>query len=360
MAESMTVGELYERVRDGRIVSDVDLQREIIYDDAKQALVIDSIVQGIPLPAFYLWKDEDGVLEVLDGKQRIEAIKRFKENDIMYQGLLWKQTPAPVQDAINVTSLSVIICSGEDALKREIFRRINTLGVPLSQYEVLNGLFHGEYLRGLTSWVELDRYAKRVLGGNSRGKNQVKVLKWLILMSGAKPSTDTINHYVATRQAVSFENDQKAITRYMKFVAEVFNDYGPSDIYFALALKYINDLTIWKDHKTEINSQIKKFLKSDAAKLLPDKGKEIEDIIQAVVNDISVDPKRLFTDDDKAELLAKTERDGDKYRCGICEKYFLPDELTADHVEPWSRGGRTEVSNGQLLCRPCNSKKGNY
>ena len=95
-------------------------------------MVIDSIVKGIPLPAFYFWKNTDGLLEVLDGKQRIEAIRRFKENDIMYESQLWKQTAPDVQDAINSTPLSVIVCEGEDALKREIFRRINTLGVPLS------------------------------------------------------------------------------------------------------------------------------------------------------------------------------------------------------------------------------------
>lgn len=360
MSSNITVGELYEQVRDGRIISDIELQREIIYNDEKQALVIDSIVKGIPLPAFYFWKNMDGVLEVLDGKQRIEAIKRFKENDIMYQSRLWKQTPPDMQDTINGASLSVIVCEGEDALKREIFRRINTLGVPLSPYEVLNGLFHGEYLRGLKTYVEKDRYAQRVLGANSRGRNQIKVLRWLIVMSGGKPTAERVNDYVATRQTESFEDDQRAINRYMKFVGEVFTDFGQSDIYFSLALKYISDATIWKDHKTEINLQIKRFLKSDAAKIIPDKAKEIEDIVQAVVSGISVDPKRLFTDDDKAELLAKTQRSGDKFPCAICGKPFLPDELTVDHKDPWSRGGRTVLSNAQLLCRPCNSKKGNY
>ena len=64
MSSSITVGELYDQVRDGRIISDIELQREIIYDDEKQALVIDSIVKGIPLPAFYFWKNSNGVLDL--------------------------------------------------------------------------------------------------------------------------------------------------------------------------------------------------------------------------------------------------------------------------------------------------------
>ena len=136
----MTVLELYEQVRDGKIISDISLQREIVYNLEKQQLVIDSIVNGIPLPAFYLWKNENGILEVLDGKQRIYAITRFKENDIEYQGRVWKQTEPEVQDIINRCELPIIICQGSEELKREIFKLINTLGVPLSKYEVLNGL----------------------------------------------------------------------------------------------------------------------------------------------------------------------------------------------------------------------------
>ena len=89
----MKIKELYENVNDGKIISDIELQREIVYDVEKQRLVIDSIVNDIPLPAFYFWENSDGVLEVLDGKQRIEAIKKFFQNDIEYNGKLWRQTP---------------------------------------------------------------------------------------------------------------------------------------------------------------------------------------------------------------------------------------------------------------------------
>ena len=127
----MNIKTLYEQLRDGKIISDIELQREIVYDTEKQMLVIDSIVNGIPLPAFYFWKNDEGILEVLDGKQRIEAIKKFIENDIQYQDKLWKQTDKKVQDIINNAELSIIVCEGQEQLKREIFRRINTLGVPL-------------------------------------------------------------------------------------------------------------------------------------------------------------------------------------------------------------------------------------
>lgn len=39
----MTVKELYEKVVNGIIISDIELQRAIVYDAEKQSLVIDSI-----------------------------------------------------------------------------------------------------------------------------------------------------------------------------------------------------------------------------------------------------------------------------------------------------------------------------
>ena len=65
-------------------------------------------------------------------------------------------------------------------------------------------------------------------------------------------------------------------------------------------------------------------------------------------------------EEDKKEFLKKTKPDKEnKYQCGECKKYFFKEELTMDHKDPWSKGGRTELSNAELLCRPCNSKKGN-
>ena len=359
MKNNMNIKTLYEQLRDGKIISDIELQREIVYDTEKQMLVIDSIVNGIPLPAFYFWKNDDGILEVLDGKQRIEAIKKFIENDIQYQDKLWKQTDKKIQDIINNTELSIIVCEGKEQLKREIFRRINTLGVPLSPYEVLNGLFYGEYLRGLTVYVGQDRDTLKVLGANSRGKSQYKILQLLMVLKNLSRDPQTINDYVSKNQKNSFADDQREISKYIKFVSEVFEEYGQLDIYFNLARKYFKDSVIWKQNKDEINSRIKRYLKSDDAKLT-DKSKEIEDIIQAIVNNISVDDKRLFSSDDKKEYLRRRKPNEEgKYQCAKCKKYFYKEELTMDHKDPWSKGGRTELSNAELLCRPCNIKKGN-
>lgn len=354
----MKIKDLYNQIRDGNIKSDISLQREIVYSEENQVLVIDSLVKGIPLPAFYLWKNNKGILEVLDGKQRIESIKRFIENDIQYKNKIWKETDNKTQNKINDTVLSVIICEGKQDIKREIFRRINTLGVALSNYEVLNGLFHGEYLRGLSNYVKNDVNVIKILKSNTRGKNQYKILQLLMLLDKTSKSHSNINDYVNKNKNKSFANDQKRIDKYIKFMRQVFEKYSQLDIYFSLSIKYLKDVSIWKRYKDDINEKVEKYLKSDTAKLT-NKAKEIEDIIQAIVKNISVDSKRLFDLDDKMKLLKKLKKKQDKYPCAKCSQHFFDDELVVDHDHPHSLGGRTVISNGEILCSSCNSKKSN-
>ncbi|MBK6407914.1 MAG: HNH endonuclease [Holophagales bacterium] len=52
-------------------------------------------------------------------------------------------------------------------------------------------------------------------------------------------------------------------------------------------------------------------------------------------------------------------RDRSKVHGEGCGRRLGWDDFTADHVRPFSRGGRTVLSNAALLCRKHNSAKGN-
>ncbi len=42
----------------------------------------------------------------------------------------------------------------------------------------------------------------------------------------------------------------------------------------------------------------------------------------------------------------------------FCGRKFALEEMHADHVKPWCRGGQTTLENGQMLCHDCNWTKG--
>ena len=62
---------------------------------------------------------------------------------------------------------------------------------------------------------------------------------------------------------------------------------------------------------------------------------------------------RAFTAQMKREAY---ERQGGV--CVKCGETFELEEMEADHVTPWSKGGRTEAGNCQMLCREDNRRKG--
>ena len=63
---------------------------------------------------------------------------------------------------------------------------------------------------------------------------------------------------------------------------------------------------------------------------------------------------RAFNDSEKRQ---KYEEQGGI--CPICGMHFKIEEMEADHIIPWSDGGKTRLDNCQMLCKDCNRKKGN-
>lgn len=66
-----------------------------------------------------------------------------------------------------------------------------------------------------------------------------------------------------------------------------------------------------------------------------------------------VDPNRNFTASQRAEIFL---RSGGK--CKVCGVQISKTNFHADHIKPHTKGGKTDVENGQALCVACNVKKG--
>ena len=64
---------------------------------------------------------------------------------------------------------------------------------------------------------------------------------------------------------------------------------------------------------------------------------------------------RAFSDPDKK--WAYKQQGG---KCAYCHEEFELSQMHGDHIRPWSKGGKTERANLQLLCSACNIKKSAY
>ena len=63
---------------------------------------------------------------------------------------------------------------------------------------------------------------------------------------------------------------------------------------------------------------------------------------------------RQFGEDDRQTLYHRQQG-----RCAHCGALFELKEMHADHIVPWSKGGKTTLENGQMLCARCNWEKSN-
>ena len=61
---------------------------------------------------------------------------------------------------------------------------------------------------------------------------------------------------------------------------------------------------------------------------------------------------------DKKDMKRKYNEQSGK--CAYCHNDFDNNEMHGDHIRPWSKGGKTEYGNLQMLCTACNIKKSAY
>ncbi len=76
---NLTCKGLYNRMEKSEINFDCAVQRGLVWDNAKNSLLIHSILYGYSIPAFYMTKNEDGSFDSLDGKQRSNAATQFMD-----------------------------------------------------------------------------------------------------------------------------------------------------------------------------------------------------------------------------------------------------------------------------------------
>ncbi|MEZ2233301.1 DUF262 domain-containing protein [Microcoleus sp.] len=137
-------------------------QRRPRWKPEQQSLLIESFIINLPVPPVILYEKKYNSYEVIDGQQRISALRDFYEDKLILTGLqLWPELngrkysnlPTEIQAGIDRRTLSSIVVITESAktledamyLKRLTFERLNTGGVELSNQEIRNCLYHGQF-----------------------------------------------------------------------------------------------------------------------------------------------------------------------------------------------------------------------
>lgn len=196
-SRSQVVNLLVRRIKNGALELHPDFQRNAgIWSKVKQSRLIESLLIKIPIPSLYFDASNESRWLVIDGLQRLSTIDdfvndRFKLTRLEFlhdlEGLTYSQLPAVYQMRIDETEVtSYLVMPGTPMrVKFDIFRRINTGGVPLSQQEIRHALNMGPCTDLLRAMTETDSFKAVVRGGISdvRMADRECALRYLVFSS---------------------------------------------------------------------------------------------------------------------------------------------------------------------------------
>lgn len=354
----------------GRLTIQPEYQRNYIYADGKKDVaVIESILKGYPLGLIYFNKVSDGTYEVLDGQQRITSFGRFvtdkfaiKDENGMEQ--YFNGIAADKQAKILNTRLLIYECEGVESEIKEWFRTINIAGVPLNHQELLNAVYSGPFVTlGKAEFsnsqnANIQKWSAYISGSVNRQDYLERALEWV--------SKGNVDDYMARhRYDTTIQELKTYFNCVIDWVSGVFLDVEKemSGIEWGRLYETYHHKPY---NPAKVSQEVQRLYGDPYIK----SRKGIFEYILGGSVDTRLLDVRVFDDATKksvyATQTAKAQAAGES-NCPLCaigpdsnkRKIWKINEMDADHVTAWSKGGATNMSNCQMLCASHNRAKGN-
>lgn len=325
-------------------------QREFVYKDKQRDEVIRTVLRGLPLNVMY-WAKVEGEdrWEVLDGQQRTISICEYVDGGFSVDERYFDNLPKDVQQRILDYELFVYGCDGTDSEKLDWFRIVNIAGEKLSDQELRNAVYAGTWTDAAKRYFSKTNGAAQQLAGDYLKGKAIRqeyletALEWIIDREGL----GSIEAYMGAHQ-----HDPSAVQlwNYFRSVIDWVQDVFPV---YRKEMKGLPWGLFYNKHgeRTDLDP---KALEEQVSSLMADgdvtrKSGVYEYVLEGDERALNI---RAFDDRERREAYERQ-----KGFCAICGDHFEFEEMHADHIVPWSRGGHTTPDNCQMLCRDCNLKK---
>src|SRR3989339_718315 len=356
----------------GKLTIQPEYQRNYIYasDGGKrEQAVIESLLKEYPIGLLYFNKVGEDKFEVLDGQQRITSIGRFvtgkfavkdkNGHEQYYSGMSESQ-----REQIMKTKLLVYVCEGDEPEIKDWFKTINIAGVPLTEQEILNAVYSGPFVTRAreefsnSQNANVHKWSAYIAGDIKRQAYLERALDWV--------SGGAIDNYM------SMHRNDKNITELKKHFDIVIDWVSTTFTDVESEMKGLEWNRLYETyHKKKykpatVSASVQKlyadgFVKNRRGIFEYVLGGEVETKLLEI---------RVFEDSAKRSVYEAQTASAKKKGVSNCphcaighdankEKIWTLSDMDADHVAAWSKGGKTEAKNCEMLCKTHNRAKGN-
>lgn len=356
----------------GKLVIQPEYQRHFIYSELKkEELVIDSVLKGYPLGLLYFVKVAEDKYEVLDGQQRITSLGRFitgkfaiKDENGMEQ--VFSGLDKSKQEKILCYPLTIYICEGEEPEIKKWFETINIAGEPLNEQELLNAIYSGPFVTRAkevysnSTNPQMQKWSSYIKGDPKRQEILRTALSWV-----ARGEKNIDGYMSLHRQDTEIHELQNYFDTVIDWAKGVFGSPYPE----MRGLPWGEYYETY--HNNPYNTQnVRQRVEALLADEFVGNKRGIFEYILGNEQNKSLLNVRVFDERTKRakyeQQTAKAEAEGHS-NCPYCamgdnankERIWKLNEMDADHVTAWSKGGATDISNCEMLCKSHNRAKGN-
>ena len=329
-------------------------QREFIYKEKQRDEVVHTVIRNFPLNVMYWVKGDDGNFEVLDGQQRTISICQYVTGDfsVMIDGMPRKfdNLTDTEQKQILDYPLMIYICESTDKEKLDWFKIINIAGEQLTAQELRNAIYTGEWLteaKKYFSKTQCPAYqiAGDYLNGSAIRQNYLETaLKWIAARDGIE-----IEDYMSQHQ-----HDTNCTELWLYFQSVINWVKATFPKYRSKLMKgldwgiYFNKYGAGKYDPKTLEARIAELIEDYRNGYITNQKGIYEYLLDGQEKHLNI---RAFSPE-----MARAAYERQKGICPKCGKHFEIEEMQADHITPWSKGGKTTAENCQMLCAACNRR----
>ncbi|WP_397443990.1 DUF262 domain-containing protein [Pseudomonas chlororaphis] len=190
----MTIKQIYDMFAAGDIFVPPEYQRQFVWDAVRESELIESVFLGIPVPSLFMATNADATWEIVDGVQRLSTVAHYigDNSDLLEsinrKGALeldkleklttlnkqkFEDLPKSVQLMFMTRPIRVTVLNDKSDLsvRFDLFERLNTGGILLTNQEIRNCIFRGKFNDSLKKISKLDDFKTVVRLKESDSKN---------------------------------------------------------------------------------------------------------------------------------------------------------------------------------------------